>query len=212
MKGENEHSCLCEDGLMCCAVPLTFPPHPSFSFFIPEVNTHTLAFVYLLSIAKWSTPFEKKRHFVKDRSAVQCPEGGKLSMRIDLCFYLFPHSRGKLGLREAGALMEWMAYIQVCVWERGRAAHVSGRRNNDLLQAVTDSKLLSLSPSRARHWEAIVRERRRLQHFPRLSEYTDFASVLHALKCESNASLSKESKTQMLLRKSFLSAGWHTCF
>lgn len=47
---------LCEDGLVCCTVQLTFLLHPSFSIFIPKVGSHTLALAYLLPIATWSPP------------------------------------------------------------------------------------------------------------------------------------------------------------
>lgn len=47
---------LCEDGLVCCTVQLTFLLHPSFSIFIPKVGSHTLALAYLLPNATWSPP------------------------------------------------------------------------------------------------------------------------------------------------------------
>lgn len=71
----------------------------------------------------------------------------------------------------------------VCVRQRENCpwliSGVNGRGSSVLLQTVTDNRPFGLSSSRARHWETIVRERLRLQHFPKLSEYTDFATAFY---------------------------------
>lgn len=84
--------------------------------------------------------------------------------------------------RQARTTGSWGTYgvnslhsVNVC--ERGRTARVSGRRNNVLLQAVTDISDSVCHPP-GQGTEAIVRDRLRLQHFPRFSEYTDFATLL----------------------------------
>lgn len=65
IKEENQHSSLCEDGLECCTVHLTFLLHPSFSFFIPVVITRKLALVSTLSCCL-EFPFCKVTFSVKD--------------------------------------------------------------------------------------------------------------------------------------------------
>lgn len=90
-KGENQRSSLREDGLECCTVHLTFLLHPSFPSFIPAVSTRKLALVSTLSCClefPFCGYFSCERH-----STPQCPEGGKLSIRIALRFPWFPQSK-----------------------------------------------------------------------------------------------------------------------
>ena len=117
-------------------------------------------------------------------STLQCPEGGKRWIHIALRFHAFSQSKEfeESWDYRARLFLAWKPLSEcVCETQRGNGpwpiSGVHDRANTVLLQAVTDHRRFGLSPCGARHWETTVRDGLRRQHFPKLSEYTDFAAA-----------------------------------
>lgn len=161
----------------------THIPSPSFSFFIPKVCTRTLALEYLLSIAGWSSLFVVT-FSVEDTVLCNVRKVASFQCALLSASPRFPKAKNLRNARtiEPCLFMGWKPVPKAtCVRQRENCpwliSSVNDRGSSVLLKTVTDNRPFGLSSSRARHPETIVRERLRLQHFPKLSEYTDFATA-----------------------------------
>lgn len=108
-----------------------------------------------------------------------------------------PKNLSKAGTIEPCLFVGWKPVSKcMCVRQRENCLWLMSGGSDSRTVFCTQKSPFCLSPSRTRHWETTLREGLRLQHFPRLSEYIDFATTF----C-SGSFLSKENKTKMVFRK-----------
>ena len=215
IKGESEHSSLCEDGLECRTMQLTFLLHPSFSFFIPKVHTCTLALAHLLSVAGWRS-LSVVSFPVED--TVLCSVRKVASVEFtSLCASTrFPKAKS---LRKAGTtepVCSWRESLcpSVCVRHRG------GMARDRSAVSMTEQTLFCYRRSQITgdlvcHPAGRGTGRQQSETDLGGSIFPSFLNTLilpqrSALRGGSNPFLAKENKTKTALRKSrSLSAGWH---